>query len=241
MTENFSLSVVIPAYKEADSLKVLLPELIETLKKCVGVFEIIIVDTQSPMDDTAEVCKGFENVRCINRSGGNFYGDAIRSGISEAKNSKTMVMDADGSHSSEYIPEMLEKAHSSDLVIGSRYTQGGKTENPQILIFMSWVVNVIFRVAFRIKVNDISNSFRIYDTAQLKSVELECNNFDIVEEILIKLLAIYPKMKYTEVPICFQKRLHGKSKRNLLLFAFSYLSTLYKIKRLGRQTAKNIE
>jgi len=239
MNKNLSLSVIIPAYKEAENLKILLPELINTLKDNECIFEIVIVDTESAMDETEMVCKQYDHVCCINRIGGNFYGDAIRTGIKNAKNDKILIMDADGSHSPGYINEMLEKANEFDLVIGSRYTKGGKTDNPQILIFMSWVVNVIFRLVLKTKIRDISNSFRIYDTAQLKSIDLECSNFDIVEEILMKLFTRYPKMKYIEIPICFQKRLYGESKRNLFLFACSYLHTLYKIKRFAVSSTKN--
>ncbi len=68
----------------------------------------------------------------------------------------------------------------------------GHTENPAILIWMSYVVNVTFRVVFKIHAKDITNSFRLYHTSILKAMRLQSNDFDILEEILIKAVTHRP-------------------------------------------------
>ena len=98
---------------------------------------------------------------------------------------------------------------------------------------MSLIVNICYRTVFSLKVKDVSNSFRIYKSEMIKSINLECNNFDIVQEILIKLSRKYKNIKIKEIPIYFNKRLYGKSKRHLIRFIFSYIFSiirLYKIK-----------
>lgn len=233
-----TLSVVIPAYREADNLRVLLPKLHEALKGMD--YDINIVDTMEAMDDTETVCR--ENgVNYVHRQGGNFYGDAVRTGFNVADKEFVLMMDADGSHSPADFAKLLKDCEQYDLTIGSRYVADGKTDNPWILIFMSQIVNVCFRLALGLKVKDISDSFRIYRAADVKALQLDCSNFDIVEEIIIKLSVYHPDYRIREVPITFNKRMYGESKRDLVKFAFSYISTivkLFKIKRKAQREAR---
>ena len=233
-----TLSVVIPAYREADNLRVLLPKLHEALKGMD--YDINIVDTMEAMDDTEAVCR--ENgVNYVHRQGGNFYGDAVRTGFNVADKEFVLMMDADGSHSPADFAKLLKDCEQYDLTIGSRYVADGKTDNPWILIFMSQIVNVCFRLALGLKVKDISDSFRIYRAADVKALQLDCSNFDIVEEIIIKLSVYHPDYRIREVPITFNKRMYGESKRDLVKFAFSYISTivkLFKIKRKAQREAR---
>ena len=91
------LTVMIPSYLEAASLRELLPEVKAAAQALTPAYEILIVDTQEPMDETAEVCAA-NQVRHVYRTGGNHYGDAIRTGIREARGHYLLCMDADGSH-----------------------------------------------------------------------------------------------------------------------------------------------
>ncbi len=128
-----------------------------------------------------------------------------------------------------------------DIVIGSRYAKGGHTENPAILIFMSYVVNLTFRIVFKIKAKDVTNSFRLYRTAILKPLRLESNAFDILEELLIKAVTHRPPATVGEVPVTFERRKAGESKRNLVGFAFGYFSTLKKLMEFQRQARREAE
>ncbi|MCI1769535.1 MAG: glycosyltransferase [Mageeibacillus sp.] len=235
------LSVVIPAYREAENLKSILPRLVRTLKAACSEWEILIVDTMEPTGDgTEEVCLA-NGATYVNRKGGNLYGDAIRTGFAAARFERICVMDADGSHNPDDITRMIDTANlqNADLVIGSRYTKGGHTENPSVLIAMSYMLNVTYRILFGIKVKDVSDSFRLYDAAKVKSIGLECDNFDIVEEILILLGSRYPNLRIVEIPITFDKRDKGESKRDLKKFVRSYIKTIRKLMRIRIKNRKN--
>ncbi|MBR2625303.1 MAG: glycosyltransferase [Lentisphaeria bacterium] len=233
-----TVSVIIPAYQEADNLAILLPKLTDVMKRSADRFEIIVADSNPPLDNTREICSRFSDVKYIQRQGGNLYGNAIRSGIQAVQYDLTVVMDADGSHSPDELPAMLKEAKKSDIVIASRYTKGGKTNNPLILIAMSLFVNIVYRIFLNINVRDISNSFRIYHSEKLKSLSLNSNNFDIVEEILIKLTNTYPGTVIRELPTYFDKRKYGNSKRNLIKFAISYAVSIYRLMKLKYNTGK---
>lgn len=232
------LSVLLPAYEEEENLKSLLPKIKENLEKVENLeYEILVVDSIEKTDNTKEVCVK-NNVKYFNRENGEYYGDAIRTGINKAQKDYLLVMDADGSHSPSELHKLIKDCKDYDITIGSRYVKNGKTENNFILIFMSWMVNVAYRICLKIKVKDISNSFRIYKTKDIKNIKLESNNFDIVEEILIKLCIKNKDYKIREVPITFEKRKQGKSKRKLGKFILSYISTMKRLMKIRKDALK---
>ena len=224
------LSVVLPAYREAESLMTLLPVLKARVAELTGDFEILVVDTEQPIDQTAEVCAA-AGVRHIHRRGGNNYGDAVRTGIAETRGTSVVFMDADGSHNPIHLKNLWQERDGYTVVIGSRYVRGGVTENPFILIAMSYAVNLTFRIAFQLKANDVTNSFRLYRGDPLRALHLDSNDFDIVEELLIKLVTGRAHATVKEVPVVFERRKAGESKRNLREFAISYLQTLIRLRK----------
>ena len=78
--------------------------------------------------------------------------------------------------------------------------------------------------------HDLSNSFKLYRSADLKRLRLRCANFDIVEEIVFKIVKGNPKVRIQELPFTFQQRLHGKTKRNLARFIINYWVTLLRLR-----------
>lgn len=230
------LSVIIPAYIEADSLALLLPRLRVNLAALSATSEILVVDTQDKLDQTEEVCHA-NGVTHIRRRGSS-YGDAVHMGLNHARGRSILFMDADGSHNPSEIKTLWRHRSEYVLVIGSRYVAGGTTENPRILIAMSYVVNLVFRACFSLPCKDVSNSFRLYQAAALKSVPIQSTNFDLIPEVLIKLCSHYGTGSVLEVPITFEQRKKGQSKRNLLAFALTYLRTIIRLRQMLRQYQK---
>ena len=219
---EIELSIVLPAYEEAGSLRQLLPILKESAQSLTSSYEILVVDTQEPRDDTPALCATL-GVTYLPRRGGDLYGDAVRTGMASARGRWIMMMDADGSHNPRIFPQLWQHRHEFDLVIASRYVRGGETENPAILIFMSHVVNIIFRVVLNLKCYDVSNSFRLYQGNDVRSLQLECNHFDIVEEILVKLVGSRKEFRIKEVHPPLKKEKRAKQS-GACLFLFSVIS-----------------
>jgi dolichol-phosphate mannosyltransferase len=229
---------VLPAYEEAANLDQLLPQLHAVARSLVPDYEILVVDTESPRDETPAVCQRHA-ARYVPRRGGNLYGHAIRTALAEARGRRVVLMDADGSHNPSFLPLLWAQRDNADLVIASRYVRGGKTENPAVLIFMSLMVNVVFRVFLGLNCSDVSNSFRLYRGDDLRALRLRCDHFDIVEEILVKLVFSRRGYRVVEVPIIFEKRKAGRTKRNLLLFAFGYAVTLVRLLKLKHEARRD--
>jgi len=223
------LSVIIPAYREAKNLKVLLPRLKKILTTLSVESEILIIDTKQSMDNTEKLC-ALNRVKYFKREADNAYGSAIRTGIQKASGKYILFMDSDGSHLPEFILKMFPFVKEFDVVIASRYVAGGETENSKILILMSKIVNIIYSLVLAINCKDVSNSFKIYRARDIQSLNLKCNNFDVVEEILYKVCRNKKNIKIKEVPCVFKKRMHGTTKRNLFLFMLSYMFTLIRLR-----------
>ena len=86
------ISMVLLSYEEEENLRVLLPQIKEKLEECGEPYEIIVVDSMEPLDNTRDVCE--ENcARYVNQEATGF-GDAFHTGIRFAQYQKFFIMDS---------------------------------------------------------------------------------------------------------------------------------------------------
>lgn len=219
------ITVALLAYKEEENLKILLPKIISQLKNIGEDYEILVIDTKEPLDNTKELCEVF-GAKYINQEYSGF-GGAFRTAIKYATKDKFLILDSDGSHNPVYIGSIYERfMKGADIVIGSRYVKGGETNDLKTSIIMSKILNGTFRLFLGINAKDISTDYRMYRTKLLKDVKLECKNYDILQEVLLKIKINKPNLCIREVPISFEKRMFGESKRDIIPFIISYIKTL---------------
>ena len=165
------ISVALLAYKEEENLKVLLPQIIEQVEKCGEEYEILVVDTEQPLDHTADVCERF-GARYVNQEQPGF-GGAFRTAIKYAKKDKFLILDSDGSHPPKNIQDLHRMFASGryDVVIGSRYVKGGRTDDAKSSIIMSHMLNFAFRVCLGISAKDISTDV-LYEAVEAGGTDL---------------------------------------------------------------------
>ena len=111
------ISVVIPAFNEADGIESTLNELLSFASG--KDWEIIVVNDGSN-DGTGEIIGKFDSVKAINHPYNKGYGAAIKTGIRNASGDIIILFDADGQHNPEDIPSLLDKLPEYDMVIGER-------------------------------------------------------------------------------------------------------------------------
>ncbi|MCR4896984.1 MAG: glycosyltransferase family 2 protein [Lachnospiraceae bacterium] len=229
------LSILMLAYNEEENLKRVIPEVQEALAHVEYEYEILVVDTQVPTDATEEVCRKY-GVRYFNQKYPGF-GGAFRTGIENIRYDRMLTIDSDGAHPPAAIPAIV-KMHDTgdyDVVIGSRYVKGGGTHDPWINVLMSKVLNGTYGIVFGIPAKDISTNFRIYYSEDIIGIPLECINYDVLQEILIKCKIKKGSLRVGETPIVLRERICGESKRQLFKFIKSYISTLIKLRKMERR------
>lgn len=234
------LSIILPAYKEAANLQHLLPALEEAAAALTNAFEILVVDTATPMDETPALCDGCRTLYTP-RGGGNDYGDAIRTGIAASRGAYVVTMDADCSHDPAFIGRMWKRRHDAELVIASRYVDGGHTDNPPVLEACSRILNWTFAFVLRLPVRDVSNSFRLYNGDVLRKLDLRAAHFDILEEILARLLWDPQRpVRVLELPFDFRRRRDGESKRSTVVFVAAYMRAMVRLWFLKRALRRGV-
>ncbi|MEI8080504.1 MAG: glycosyltransferase [Actinomycetes bacterium] len=231
--QPLALSIVIPAYDELPNLRELLPRIATTVGAIPGVNTeiLVIVPTVTAEPELAEIA-GL-GARAIARKPTDAFGDAIRSGIAAVSpvSDHVIIMDADGSHDPVTIPRLLQARQGAHVVVASRYTHGGTTDNTFSQRTMSRILNYTYSVILGIKCRDVSTNYKLYRNADLQQVVLASRDFDIVEEMMCRIKSLHGRsFVVREVPDHFYERNHGQTKRRLGPFIVSYLTTLVRLR-----------
>jgi dolichol-phosphate mannosyltransferase len=221
-TERVLLTLVIPTRNEVDNVRSLVRELKESLS---GVdYRVVFVDDST--DKTPEVIRalGEEDGRVIlihretaEQNGG--LSTAVAAGLDVVANESeyTCVMDADLQHPPKKVREMLDaaKASGADVVVASRYTQGGSyaglsgPTRKAISVGSKYLAQIVFKEAR--KTSDPMTGFFLVRNAAISGIQFRPMGFKILLEVLV----CAPELKVVEVPLSFQARNAGVSKANI--------------------------
>jgi len=130
---------------------------------------------------------------------------AVWKGIKEAKGNIIAVLDGDGSHPPESIPKMRKLLNeNTQLVIGSRYCQGGYSRDSIIRKVISRFYCLLAQIVLRTRIKDCMSGFWVgYKTAYIFNPS---NTY----KFGLQLIQNYSK-NISEYPIIFRKRRSGKS------------------------------
>lgn len=126
--KNVYLSVIVPAYREAERMGRNLLEIHNFLSQKGYSYEILVITDGSP-DSTPEVARSFmdkvKNLRVIENKENHGKGFVVRQGLLAASGKYRLFLDADGSTSIDHVDAFLPELESGfDVVIGSRDIEG---------------------------------------------------------------------------------------------------------------------
>ena len=152
------ISVVIPAFNEEHGVGPVVKELRETLSGHGIEAEIVVVDDGSA-DQTARAAAE-AGARVLRHRSNRGYGAALKSGITAAKNDSIVITDADGTYPSEYIPEIVARLETADMVVGARI--GANVKIPVIRRPAKWVLNRLANYMTNARIPDLNSGLRAF-------------------------------------------------------------------------------
>ena len=211
-----NILVVTPTYNESENIEAFITEVL----KQNGGIDILVVDDNSP-DGTGAIVDRIHNanprVHVLHRSGkmglGTAYVEGFKFAIARGYEF-VFEMDADFSHNPSEINRFLEKMESSDLVIGSRYTNGVRVVNwPMRRLILSYGANLYTRIITQMPLKDATSGFKCFRRRVLESIDLtkvRSNGYAFQIEMDFK--AWKAGFRVSEHPITFVDRRSGSSK-----------------------------
>jgi dolichol-phosphate mannosyltransferase len=218
--DESKVMVVVPTYNEADNLPILVEKL---LALDVPGLEILVVDDNSP-DGTGQVADDLSGrlagqVHVLHREGKLGLGTAYVTGFGYALQQGAdfiVQMDADFSHSPDYIPQFLAAIDGYDVVVGSRYVSGGSLDERWGWgrYFLSWWANSVYaRVILGLRAKDVTAGFKCWRRATLEGIGLDrVRSNGYVFQVEMAFLTEKLGYRLLEIPIYFEDRRIGQSK-----------------------------
>jgi dolichol-phosphate mannosyltransferase len=222
------VSVIIPTFNEVRNVPILVVRLSEVLEAIE--WEVIFVDDDSP-DGTAETVRRIASanprVRCIRRIGRRGLAGACIEGMLSSSARAVAVMDGDLQHDESLLPKMLERIEGgSNLVIGSRFVEGGSSEQgfSRARQRGSAFATLLAQKLFGVTLTDPMSGFFMIDRAAFERLapKLSTRGFKILLDIVA---SSGGGLEVVELPFVFVARRHGESKLDNMV-VLEYLGLL---------------
>ena len=180
-----SVSIVIPLYKDKNTVTKMIKSSLKILRKSIKNYEVIAVDDGCP-DKSGNVARKFtkknKKVKVIIHKKNLGYGAAIKTGFKKSKYDCVFAIDGDGEYDVNVLPQLLKKLENSDLVITRRYKKQYNTWRS----IVSWTYNFVLRLLFNIDYRDISSGSRLVRKELIKKINIDTDSPFLGAELTIK-------------------------------------------------------
>lgn len=231
--------VIVPTYNERDNL----PEIVSAVHQHLPEADLLVVDDNSP-DGTGALADNIAahdpKVRVLHRQGKLGLGTAYIAGFRHALAhgyEYVFEMDCDFSHDPKYLPLMLARARAgADLVLGSRYVDGGGTVNwGPVRKLISRGGSLYARTILGVGVHDLTGGFKCFRRRVLEAIDLDrvsAQGYGFQIELTYR--ALGRGFRVDEVPIIFVDRRVGQSKMSKKIF-LEALTLVWKLRMSGNR------
>jgi len=223
--------VIIPTYNEKKNIS----DLVEGIFRLNINLSILVIDDNSP-DRTYEIIQKlmakFRNLYLIKRERKLGLGSAYIEGFEFAlKNGYEAIvqMDADFSHNPNYLKNLVGLSDDFDLVIGSRYVNGGGISDwSWVRVWVSYLGNKFAKLFLRIPINDLTSGYKCIRKNVLESIkfrDIHSRGYSFQLEITYR--AFLNGFKIKEFPIIFGGRKDDKSKMTFLIALEAFSKVIF--------------
>ena len=234
--------VVMPTYNEAENLDRIVRAVHSQLQRLAPQGHgVLIVDDDSP-DGTGAIADRLAGelpgVHVLHRPGKQGLGQAYLAGFARALSlgaDRVIEMDADFSHDPAYLEPLLAASADAELVLGSRYVQGGGVRDwGPVRRIVSRGGSFYARVILRVPVHDLTGGFKCIRREVLETIDLAGVRAEgYVFQIEVTYRAILAGFRVVEVPIVFRDRTLGASKMSTRI-ALEAMLLVPRLRRLAR-------
>jgi dolichol-phosphate mannosyltransferase len=206
--------VCLPTYNERENLERMLRALADK-----GV-SVLVIDDNSP-DGTGELADRLaaelEHVQVLHRPRKEGLGPAYLAGFHQALAEGAdlvLELDADFSHDPNDVPRLIAAAAEADLVLGSRYVEGGSIADwGRVRRFVSSGGSLYARLLLGVGVRDLTGGFKCFRREVLETLDLDAiASRGYAFQIETTYRALRAGFRVVEIPISFADREHGGSK-----------------------------
>ncbi len=209
--KNKLISIIIPAYKQAETIQEDIKKITQVLTNSNYTFELIVV-VDGFSDQTYEKAKTLEsqNIKILGYEKNHGKGYAVKYGILKAKGDLIGFIDAGMDISPEAIPQMIElqKETDADIVIGSKIHKKSKVKYPILRKILSGGYQTINQILFGFDVKDIQVGLKIFKknvaSEIFARVSIKGFAFDIESLALANSLG-YKKIVEAPVDVAYKK------------------------------------
>ena len=231
---NKKVSIILSTYNEAEVIE----ETIDKIFKTLNDVEIILVDDNSS-DGTYEIVKKINNpnLKIYSRKTRGLA-SAFLLGLINTSGEIVGWMDSNMSVLAKRLPEMINNLSENDLVVLSRYVEGGYDERSNLRILSSQLINFICRTILSPKIRDYTSGiFIMKRKVLLTAVPISYGHGEFFIEFLYK--ALIKGVKIVELPYLHPPDVEGTSKTASSLFRFFDLGFDYLVRILRIRFRKN--
>jgi len=215
-------TIVIPTYNEVENVRPMAEAL---LALNLHNPDILIVDDESP-DGTGQVAEALSEeypgrVHVLHRNGPRGLGRAYVDGFVWALDhgaEAVVQMDCDFSHSPRDVPRLLAGLAEYDVAVGSRYVEGGETDEDWELgrELLSWWANLYARIILTSPIRDITAGFKAWRAETLQGIDLNSiESQGYIFQVEMTYVASQLGYQIAEIPIYFEDRRVGESKMTM--------------------------
>lgn len=239
MTSPVKYSVVVPTLNEKDNIA----PLIEAIEASgLTDYEVVIVDENSPdgtYDEAVMIAQEKPFMTPMLNEGNPGLSPSIVQGFSSAQGEFLCCMDGDLQHDIAALPRLFRELEESyDMVIGSRYVEGGGFKEKWSLsrVIISRTAALMTKFLLKVDVKDPMSGYFLIRKDVFKEIKPRLNpkGFKIMLELLCLLESSEKKYRITESGIIFGLRIHGESKLSFRVI-FQFLQSLLDMRKSIRK------
>jgi dolichol-phosphate mannosyltransferase len=232
--------LVLPTYNEAENLEPIVAAALPRLAEASSAHTVLVVDDGSP-DGTGEIADRLaaehRAVEVLHRTRKEGLGRAYLAGFERALAGgadQVLEMDSDFSHDPADLPRLIAAAREADLVLGSRYVEGGGVEDwGKLRRLVSRGGSWYARRVLGVHVRDLTGGYKCFNRRVLEALDLDGVRSDGYGfQIELTYRAIQAGFAVREVPITFRDRRVGSSKMNARIA----LEAVWKVPALRMRT-----